>query len=102
MGGTARSGGYTDRAGIDSRANSAGLEIARISAMYHVPSAVRLVWIAERMQQEPILTDESPAAYGVRRLAAQIKAKTSAASQACGTKAETGELFDANPYRRNP
>ena len=66
---------YTDRAGIDSRANSAMTQIEIIIAMTHIPSAVRLVWIAEVMAGEPILTDPSPAAHEVHRLADQIKAK---------------------------
>ena len=68
--------GYTDRAGIDSRANSAMLTIDMISAMVQVPPAVRLVWIAEVMAKEPILTDtDSPASFAVRKQAAQIKDK---------------------------
>jgi hypothetical protein len=62
---------YTDRAGIDARANSAGLAIAAILADYSVPAAVRLVRVAQRMAQEPILTDTAPAAYTVRELAAR-------------------------------
>lgn len=59
--------GYTDRAGIDSRANSALLCIDMIQEMKHVPAAVRLVLVAEIMAHEPILTDtQSPAAYEVR------------------------------------
>jgi hypothetical protein len=65
--------GYTDRAGIDSRANSALGRISRISAMTHYPSAVRLALIAQVMAGEPILTDTgSPAAYEVRALAARM------------------------------
>jgi hypothetical protein len=58
--------GYTDRAGIDARANSALLTIEAIITDYGIPAAVRLVLVAERMAQEPILTDGSPAAYTVR------------------------------------
>lgn len=65
--------GYTDRAGIDNRANSALSRIDRISAMTHYPSAVRLVLIAQVMAGEPILTDTlSSAAYEVRTLAARM------------------------------
>jgi hypothetical protein len=65
--------GYTDRAGIDNRANSALLRIERITAMTHYPSAVRLVLVAQVMAGEPILTDTaSPAAYEVRALAARM------------------------------
>jgi hypothetical protein len=71
----ATASGYRDRAGIDSRANSAMIQIDLISAMVHIPSAVRLVWIAEIMANEPILTDGAPASYAVRRQAAEIKAK---------------------------
>ena len=67
--------GYRDRAGIDSRANSALLRIGMVSSMWHIPSAVRLVWIAEIMASEPILTDNAPASYTVRELAAEIKAR---------------------------
>lgn len=42
--------------------------------MWHIPSAVRLVWIAEIMAGEPILTDDAPASHRVRELAAGIKA----------------------------
>jgi hypothetical protein len=59
-------GGYRDRAGIDSRANSALSAIELIITDYSIPSAVRLALIARRMTQEPILTDGSPAAYTVR------------------------------------
>jgi hypothetical protein len=70
-------GGYTDRAGIDSRANAALLAIDVISADYAVPAAVRLVLVAQRMAQEPILTDTgSPAAYAVREEAARYTAAT--------------------------
>ena len=65
---------YRDRAGIDSRANSALLRIGIVSPMWHIPSAVRLVWIAEIMAGEPILTDDAPASHTVRELAAEIKA----------------------------
>lgn len=64
--------GYTDRAGIDSRANSALGRIDRISAMTHYPSAVRLALIAQVMAGEPVLTDTAPAAYEVRALAARM------------------------------
>jgi hypothetical protein len=65
--------GYTDRAGIDSRADSALLRIERIIGMLHYPSAVRLVLVAQVMAGEPILTDTaSPAAYAVRDLAARM------------------------------
>lgn len=58
--------GYTDRAGIDARANSALLSIEQIIADHTIPAAVRLVRVAQRMVQEPILTDQSPAAHAVR------------------------------------
>jgi hypothetical protein len=64
--------GYTDRAGIDSRANSALTRIDLISNMVHLPSAVRLALIAEVMAGEPIMTDESPAAHEVRALAVRL------------------------------
>ena len=65
--------GYTDRVGIDSRANSALLRVERILAMTHYPSAVRLVLVAQVMAGEPILTDTlSSAAYEVRELAARM------------------------------
>ncbi len=68
--------GYTDRAGIDSRANSAMITIDMISAMVNIPPAVRLVWIAEVMAGEPILTDcSSPASFTVRTQAREIKSK---------------------------
>lgn len=60
-------GGYRDRAGIDSRANSALLGIEAIIGDRSVPSAVRLALIAEIIAEEPILTDGSPAARSVRR-----------------------------------
>lgn len=63
----ATGGGYRDRAGIDSRANSALLGIEAIIGDRSVPSAVRLALIAEIMREEPILTDPSPAARSVRR-----------------------------------
>lgn len=62
-------GGYRDRAGIDSRANAALLEVVRIATDYSVPTAVRLARVAARMALEPILTDDSPAAHEVRRRA---------------------------------
>jgi hypothetical protein len=58
--------GYRDRAGIDSRANSACLRIADIIADVYVPAAVRLAQVAQVMEREPILTDTCPAAYTVR------------------------------------
>jgi hypothetical protein len=58
--------GYRDRAGIDSRANSALLRIAAISADVYVPAAVRLAQVAQVMAGEPILTDPCPAARTVR------------------------------------
>lgn len=61
--------GYTDRAGIDSRANSALLTIEAIITDYGTPAAIRLVLVAQRMSREPILTDTSPAAYTVREQA---------------------------------
>jgi hypothetical protein len=64
--------GYKDRAGIDSRANSALTSIDLISAMTHLPSAVRLALIAEILAGEPIMTDESPAAHEVRALAVRL------------------------------
>ena len=66
--------GYTDRAGIDNRANGALLRIERIIAMRNeYPSAVRLVLVAQVMAGEPILTDTgSPAAYEVRELARRM------------------------------
>ena len=64
-------GGYLDEAGIFNRANAALNEIDRIVNDRSVPPATRLVWVAERMAQEPIMTDPSPAAHRVRRLAAE-------------------------------
>jgi hypothetical protein len=59
--------GYTDRAGIDARANSALFTIGHIISRTHVPSAVRLALIAQVMEGEPILTDTlSPESYKVR------------------------------------
>ncbi len=58
--------GYRDRAGIDNRANSALLRIDAVTSAYTIPAAVRLAMIAEIMACEPILTDDSPAAYTVR------------------------------------
>jgi hypothetical protein len=59
--------GYTDRAGIDSRANSALCRIELILADRATAPAVRLALIAEVMAGEPILTDTgSPAAFTVR------------------------------------
>jgi hypothetical protein len=59
--------GYTDRAGIDSRANSALGLIGDIAADVTIPAAVRLALVAEVMAGEPILTDrQSPAAFTVR------------------------------------
>jgi hypothetical protein len=60
-------GGYRDRAGIDNRANGALLAVEAIILDTSVPAAVRLLWVAERLGQEPILTDNSPAAHAVRR-----------------------------------
>jgi hypothetical protein len=63
--------GYTDRAGIDSRANAALLAIEDIITDYTIPAAVRLVLVAQRMACEPILADtQSPAAFTVREQAA--------------------------------
>lgn len=64
---------YIDAASIDNRANSALLAIEAISSDVSVPVAVRLVWIAERMSQEPILTDGAPASFTARRNAAEMK-----------------------------
>ena len=58
--------GYTDRAGIDSRANSALLTIESIVANRTIPAAVRLALVAQVMAMEPILTDQSPASFTVR------------------------------------
>ncbi len=58
--------GYTDYAGITNRANSALLRINEISQSISIPPAVRLAMIAEVMAGEPILTDQSPAAFTVR------------------------------------
>lgn len=69
-----RTSGYADRAGIDSRANSALLRASMIIDACHVAPAVRLLQLAELMIGEPILTDQSPAAYGVRREAATLRA----------------------------
>jgi hypothetical protein len=69
----AEPGGYTDRAGIDSRANSALLTVEAIITDYAIPAAVRLVLVAERMAREPILTDGSPAAHTVREQAARYR-----------------------------
>lgn len=57
---------YTARHGIDARANSALLRIESIIADRSIPSAIRLVMVAEIMQAEPILTDVAPDAYKVR------------------------------------
>ncbi len=62
---------YTDRAGIDARANSALLTIEAMLAGRRIPAAVRLALVAKRLAAEPILTDTSPAAYTVREAAAQ-------------------------------
>lgn len=62
-------GGYRDLAGIYSRANGALLAVSSIADDVSYPATVRLAWIAERMAQEPILTDPSPAARSVRSLA---------------------------------
>ena len=62
---------YTDRAGIDARANSALLTIEAMLADRRIPAAVRLALVARRLEREPILTDTSPAAYTVREAAAQ-------------------------------
>ncbi len=59
--------GYTDDAGVTNRANSALLRIEHIMDQRHVPSAVRLVWIAQVMKDEPILTDGSSSAFRARR-----------------------------------
>jgi hypothetical protein len=59
--------GYADRAGIDSRANSALLRIQSIIEDWHIPAAIRLVKIARIMAGEPILTDTCPASYTVRK-----------------------------------
>jgi len=67
--------GYTDRAGIDSRANSALCRAELIINDCHVPAAVRLVRLAELMAGEPILTDTSSAAYSVRAEAAVLSRK---------------------------
>lgn len=64
--------GYRDRAGIDSRANSALLTLGAVISDTSIPSAIRLLRVAERMQSEPILTDGSPAARTVRRAASGI------------------------------
>lgn len=75
--------GYTDRAGIDSRANSALLRIDRISNDVRIPSAVRLAMIAEIMADEPIITDTSPAAYEVReelKVSKSVKSRSFAAT----------------------
>lgn len=64
--------GYRDRAGVDSRANAAMCALETIIGDVSVPPAVRLVRIAERIAQEPILTDTCPAAYEVRELAARM------------------------------
>jgi hypothetical protein len=66
--------GYTDRAGIDSRANSALGRAELIIADCYVPAAVRLVRLAELMAGEPILTDGSPAAHAVREQARVMNA----------------------------
>jgi hypothetical protein len=58
--------GYTDDAGLTCRANSALGRITDVVESWHIPSSVRLVMIAEIMAGEPILTDESSAAYGAR------------------------------------
>lgn len=58
--------GYTDRAGIDNRANCALLAIRAIAEDVTLPAAARLLMIAERIETEPILTDGSPAARALR------------------------------------
>ncbi len=66
--------GYTDRAGIDSRANSALGAIEAIITDWHIPPAVRLVLVAKRMAREPILSDDqSPAAFAVREEASRYR-----------------------------
>jgi hypothetical protein len=61
--------GYRDHPGIDSRANAALIRINRIADDVSIPSAVRLLLIAEVMGDEPIQSDGSPAAHEVRNLA---------------------------------
>lgn len=62
---------YTDRAGIDARANSALLAIEAMLADRRIPAAVRLALVARRLGREPIFTDTAPAACTVRKEAAQ-------------------------------
>jgi hypothetical protein len=61
---------YTDEAGLRSRADSAMLRIGAIIQRVELDSGARLALIATVMEEEPILTDPSPAA---------IKARTNAA-----------------------
>lgn len=58
---------YADRHQIDNRANSALLTIEGIITDRQIPAAVRLLMVAERMAEEPILTDGCPAARSLRR-----------------------------------
>lgn len=59
--------GYSDIRGITARADFALLKIERIISDTSVPSAERLVLVAQVMAAEPILTDRCPAAYSARR-----------------------------------
>lgn len=69
---------YPDSAGLDNRANSALIEIEAIMDDRSIPSAVRLVLIAQRMEQEPVLTDQSTGAFRARRNAVAVTRARSA------------------------
>lgn len=66
---------YRDSPGLVNRANSALITIERIAADRSIPSEIRLVLIAQRMAQEPVLTDDSTAAARARRDAARWHAR---------------------------
>ena len=66
---------YKDSVALTNRANSAMLNIERISARTDLSSAVRLVLIAEVMASEPVLTEGSQPAYGARREAKAVTAR---------------------------
>lgn len=75
-------GGYADRAGIDNRANGALCAITGIADDTSVPVAFRLFRIAQRIADEPILTDQSPAAHRVRADATRLYARRNEATRA--------------------
>lgn len=64
--------GYSDLASVVNRANSVLCRIELLVNDRSIPSTVRLVRIAEIMAEEPVLTDNSPAAHSVRRLAREM------------------------------